>query len=147
MCNIFFAVLQYFLSFFLFFFLFPDKMNFLSEWNFGRGLGGLEPISFFICSLWEFMSLFEAGRGRLSVNSSLLLNTQYSLVGPLVCLCSCSSRCDIHPVTADTAESTSESTTGTKNAFWGQKYPRGHLQHAFPVREESPIKYNTSEST
>lgn len=93
----------------------------ISEWNFGQ-CWGMKLFSCFLFVPSEFESLFEAGRDRLSVTLSLLLNRQYRLVGPLVSLCRCSSRCDIHPVTADTTKSTSESTTGTKNAFWGQKY-------------------------
>lgn len=79
--------------------------------------------SWFLFVPSEFVGLFEAGRDRLSVTLSLLLNRQYRLVGPLVSLCRRRSRCDIHPVTADTAKASSESTKGTKKAFWGQKYP------------------------
>lgn len=79
------------------------------------------------------MSLFEAGRGRLSVTSSLLFGRQYGLVGPLVRLCRCSSRCDIRLVTADTAKSTSESATGTKECFRrGINYPE--VLHGIPLQ-------------
>lgn len=99
----------------------------------------------------ELISLFEAGRGRLSAALSLLFNRQYGLVGPFVFHCRCLSRCDIHPLTPDTGKSTSESTTEKKNAFLGPEIPWSDLQHSFPGKVEVPAKCNylnyTSEST
>ena len=87
------------------------------------------------------------------MTSSLLFSGQCGLAGPLVRLCRCSSRCDIRLVTADTAKSTSESTTGTKECFLRgkKKLPRGASQHSSAATEEAPAKCNylnyTSEPT
>lgn len=54
--------------------------------------------------------------------SSLLFNRQCRFARSFVFLCKELSRCDIHPVTADTAVSAKESTTDTKIYFYGQKY-------------------------
>lgn len=105
---------------------------------------GLKPVSslIFICPLRLHQPLWRrTGAGYLPP-CPLLLQRQCRLVGLFVFLCRCLSRCDIHPVAADTAKSTSASTKETKNAFRRTEMLQSALQHSFPVKLAAPVKRN-----